>query len=424
MPRPPKTVLSVLPDAPFPAITGLQIRLATNLRVVRELAGRSHVLWFAEPDAERDIEALAAACDEAVFAGSPVPYASFSVRTRVGQRLRFVMEATARRRGRRYPMSLTYDEAGAEALVRDEVRRVAPDFVLLPIWFAHYAPALAADGRQVIIDAYDVLTEQTLNMVKSYGLRHPARLPGLLANHVGTRAQERLCLPASVEVWVNSEAQAERLRRLVPDTRTVVVGNVLDENDVEASPPPDGPTVGFIGAYGYPPNLAAAQHLAREVFPRLRRRVPEARLLLAGGGMDDRARAGLASVAGVEVLGRVPDSGAFMSSCAAMAFPLFFRSGPPLKVVEALARGRPVVASPQIAEALELTDGRDALVARKPAAAAEALANLLTDRSLAAGLAAEGRRVFEERFSLGATIGEARRHSVLGRAQRPDQIEA
>jgi glycosyltransferase involved in cell wall biosynthesis len=418
------SVLSVLPDAPFPTTTGLQIRLATNLRVVREFAGRSDVLWFAESRAERDLEALAGACDDALFAGSPFPYSAFSARARVGHRLRFVMEGAARRRGRRYPFSLIYDEVGAEALIRDTARRIEPDFVVLPIWFAHYAPGLVADGFRVIVDAYDVLTDQTFNMVKTYGLRHPARVPGLVANHVATRTQERLCLPACAEVWANSESQARRLRQLAPGTHTVVVANVLDEDDVEISSLPDAPIVGFISAYGYPPNLAAAQHLALKVFPRLRKLVPEATLLLAGGGMDPAIRARLAAVAGVETLGRVPDAGAFMSSCATMAYPLFFRSGPPLKVVEALARGRPVVASPQVAEGLELTDGRDVLVARRPVAAAEALARLLTDRVLAARLAKEGRRVFEARFSVTSAIREARRNSVLARAQRPDQIEA
>ena len=417
-----RTVLTVLPDVPFPATTGLQIRLATNLRIVRELAAVSTVLWFAEPAAERDVDALRAACDEAIFAGSPVT-SPFGIGTRVRQRLGFVADALARRRGGRYPASLVYDEAGAERLIVDAARRVEPDFVILPIWFAHYVPGLAATGHAVIADAYDVLTDQTLNLVKSYGLRHPLRLPGLGANYLATRSQERLCLPACAEVWANSEAQAGRLRELAPGTRTVVVGNVLDEKAIAPSPLPGTPTVGFISVYRYPPNLAAARHLAFDVLPRLRDELPGARLLLAGGGMDARLRAELTASAGVEVLGRVPDSGEFMSSCAAMAFPLFFRSGPPLKVVEALARGRPIVVSPEVGEALSLVDGRDALIARRPEDAAHALARLLTDRALAEELAEEGRRVFESRFSARAALAETRRHSLLGEGQRSDQTD-
>lgn len=415
------SVLSVLPDAPFPAITGLQIRLATNLRVIRALADRSLVLWFGDPRAERDLDALAGACDEATFAASPVRYAQFSPSARVGHRLEYVVDAAARRRGRRYPLSLGYDEAGAEELVREAARRLEADFVVLPIWFLHYAPGLAAAGQRVIVDAYDVLTDQTFNLLKTHGRRHPARLPGLAANHLATRVQERLYLPACTEVWANSEVQARRLRELSPSTRVIVVGNVLDEQAAEASPIPPTPAVGFISAYGYPPNLAAAQHLAFEVLPRLRRSLPDARLRLAGGGMSPERSARLAAVPGVEMLGRVPDSGAFMASCATMAFPLFFRSGPPLKVVEALARGRPVVVSPEMAEALGLINGRDALVAREPAATAKALARLLSDRGLAAEMASEGRQVFEARFSLASAIASARSHSLIGQAQRLDQ---
>jgi glycosyltransferase involved in cell wall biosynthesis len=394
-------------------MTGLQLRLLVILRVVRALGARSSAIYFDNGEPRGRPEELADLCDTVTCAGRTRPYATFSVRERVVQRLGFTVDALRRRLGTQYPFSLPYDAIGAGHRIAAEAARVGADVVVLPTFLGHYAPRLRADGRAVIGDATDVLEIQARNFLRQYGRRRPERLPGLLANYVAMRSLERLALPLCAEIWANSEPQAGELRQVAPRSDVVVIGNVLDEEEVTPSPLPREPVVGFIGSYRYTPNLDAARHLVEEVAPALRALRPDARVALAGAGLPRDVERRWNAAAGVDVLGRVPDSGAFMRSCRVLAFPLFFESGPPLKVVEALAHARPTVVSPEIGAALGLRDGHDALVASTARAGADAIARLMQDDALAERLARHGRETFERRFSLRSTVAEARRCSIL-----------
>ena len=60
----------------------------------------------------------------------------------------------------------------------------------------------------------------------------------------------------------------------------------------------------------------------------------------------------------VEVLGPVADSGRFMNDCAVLALPGFIHGGVPRKAIEDMARGKAVVASPELVEGLVIADGK------------------------------------------------------------------
>jgi glycosyltransferase involved in cell wall biosynthesis len=407
-----RAVLTVLPDLPVPATTGLQLRLLVVLHVIQALGARSSAVYFDNGEPRGRPEELADLCETVTCAGRTRPYATFSVGERVLQRVAFTVDAARARLGTSYPFSLPYDAIGAGERIADEAARVGAHVVLLPTFLGHYAPRLRADGLAVIGEATDVLEIQARNLLRRHGRRHPERIPGLLASYLATRSLERLALPLCAEIWANSEPQAAELARIAPGTAVIVVGNVLDEAEIAPSPLGTEPVVGFIGSYRYTPNLDAARHLVERVGPTLRARVPDARVALAGAGLPAEVERRWAAD-GIDVRGRVADSGEFMRSCRVLAFPLFFESGPPLKVVEALARARPTVVSPQVGAALGLRDGHDALIASTARAGADAIARVMRDDVLAEHLARHGRETFERRFSLRAAVAEARRHSML-----------
>ncbi|MBV9495645.1 MAG: glycosyltransferase [Acidobacteria bacterium] len=107
--------------------------------------------------------------------------------------------------------------------------------------------------------------------------------------------------------------------------------------EVHASAPPQPNTVGFIGSLDFLPNQEAAQWILDELWPRVIAQMPDARLSIAGSN----APAWLAP----RVLGRVADAQAFMSSMSVMIAPLFAGGGMRIKVLEAMALGKPVVAT-------------------------------------------------------------------------------
>ena len=173
------------------------------------------------------------------------------------------------------------------------------------------------------------------------------------------------------------------------------------------------PIIGFIGTYSYTPNLHAALFLAKQVLPQVRRVRPDAALKLAGAGMPQGEAAKLRSLPGVELLGRVEDSGRFMDECAVLALPVFLRGGVPVKLVEAMARGKAIVASPEVVAGLAIRDGREVLVRTQPEDFADAIVALLQDAPVREQIGANARATFIRDFSLSTVESTLRRQTVL-----------
>ena len=193
----------------------------------------------------------------------------------------------------------------------------------------------------------------------------------------------------------------------------LVVPNSLDEQAIHPAPVGKRPIVGFIGTYSYAPNLHAALFLAEQVFPQVLREFPDAVLRLAGANLPQASIAKLRGLPQVEILGQVADSGRFMDECAVLALPVFLRGGVPLKLVEAMARGKAIVASPEVIGGLNIADGEAVVIRTKAEDFASAIVTLLRDVSLRERMGANARVTFERDFSISSAEAMLRRDSVL-----------
>ena len=106
--------------------------------------------------------------------------------------------------GNRYPFSMSYDRIGAAEIVLAEARRVQADFVILPSFMLHYAAVLKRSKFCVIADAIDVLTELSAQFLTRLTANNARGRPGLYANYLASRSQERISFPQCCEVWVTS----------------------------------------------------------------------------------------------------------------------------------------------------------------------------------------------------------------------------
>jgi len=275
------------------------------------------------------------------------------------------------------------------------------DIVILPSVFMHYTDRLAAEGFRVIADAYDVLSEITASLMKSHREENWQKRLSLYANYLACRAQERIFLPRCDEIWATSWSEAEVLSRIAPRTRILVVPNSLDERIIRPNGQiPMGDYVGFLGLYSFQPNLEAALFLAEQVFPAVIARRPAARLRLAGAHLPEEARKRLGRIPNIDLLGLVPDSGKF--------------------IVESMARGKAVVARPELVDGLPVLDGKDLLVRTDPEEFAKAIVDLLARPEEAARLGENARRTFVDNWSTESALKNMRRKSILSRRGNGD----
>ncbi|HET7825412.1 MAG TPA: glycosyltransferase family 4 protein [Anaeromyxobacter sp.] len=201
-------------------------------------------------------------------------------------------------------------------------------------------------------------------------------------------------------ITVTSRHDEARVRAARPAARVAVVPNGVDVEHYRprpGDPPPDRSTILFFGALDYHPNQDGILHFLDEVWPRLLRTHPSARLRILGRRPPPAllARRGPA----VEVGGFVEDLRPSIASAAAIVVPLRLGGGTRLKILEAMAMARPVVSTALGAEGIEAAHGKELLVADGPDRFAGEVARLLDDPALGARLGHAARALVETRYS-------------------------
>jgi glycosyltransferase involved in cell wall biosynthesis len=251
------------------------------------------------------------------------------------------------------------------------------------------AAALAglARRRPVIYNAHNLESAYRHELAASGGLGSPEQL----------RRFERGVLARSAEAWMVSEADAAAARELCPQATLRLVPNVVDVSAiVPVEPDVSARRALFVGNFTYEPNRTGLDFLVEQVLPRVWERLSDARLRLVGAGLDtppsDDPR--------VEALGFVDDLADAYAGVSAAVVPLLQGGGTPLKFVEALAYGLPVVATPRAAAGLAVRDGEHCLLADGAEAYADALVRVLRDG--APELGRNGRALAADRYSIDA----------------------
>lgn len=154
------------------------------------------------------------------------------------------------------------------------------------------------------------------------------------------------------------------------------------------------PSVLFVGNFRHRPNIDAAIRLVRDIHPRVRAHHPDARLYIVGEGPPQ----GLIDLAddGVVVTGRAASVTPYLERAAVVAAPIRFGGGVRVKVLEAMAAAKPVVASPVAAAEAA---GDHLLLAETDDQFAEAIVGLLRAPEQRAALGTAGRAWVEKHAS-------------------------
>ncbi len=406
-------VLHLTTEFPWPATSGGSVRTVSQLRILASLpeVETLTVLSVAEKlvtDAER--RAFAAAIPKLrvlppVF--HPVHLFDFK---------RYIPRVVALRALRGVPyLAGKWDSRALRKMLRRELSDVAVDVVYIDhLGMARYLDDIESErpACRIVLDQHNVESE----FFKQFADRKTG-LKKLIANdeYRASVRFEKAALKAAHAVVAISTEDAKHFDALA-GIHAHVVPMVLPFERKER-PRTATPNLCYVGNLRWHPNVAGLDWFCRDVWPKIRARVPDVTFEIAGIGLDKDASGKVRvpdawKVHGVTTVGFMEDLEPLYQRSLAMLAPVFGGSGVRVKMLEGFRAGMPVVTTPDGAFGLPLTDGREALVAGDPEAFAERVARLVHDETLRQRVREGGYAYLEQHHSLAAAQGVMRK--VLG----------
>ncbi len=393
----PVRILVLTAALPFPPVWGAAIR---NYQFLRHLASRHRVwlLTYVRPGDAAGIAGLEAA----------------------GVTVRAVADpGTGKRMAQLRSLFSTRSYLGGwlhHAAMQHEIDRLLAeeDIDVVLVEGSHLARFRFGGRIPVVLDEHNVEYEVLERTFRSE--RSPLRRGFAWLEYVKFRREERAAWRAASWIVVTSERERDLIRRAGCVTPSTSVPNGVDLEYLAPCPGSEPDRLLFTGRISYRPNTDAVLHFVRRVLPLIRLRRPEASLTVVGAGAPVEVR----RLAGprVELTGAVADVRPYWRRSAVVVAPIRFGGGTRLKIVEAMAMGRPVVSTSLGCEGLEVTPGEHLLVADSPPDFADAVVRLLEDAELREELGRRGRQLVEARYDwrrLSAGLERVIVRAALGR---------
>jgi polysaccharide biosynthesis protein PslH len=286
-----------------------------------------------------------------------------------------------------------------EAMVsclRERLARETWDAVVVE--FAQMAVNLTGLPRGVpcVVDEHNV--EYDLQRRSATSSSNPLRRTFLEANWRKLRREELAVWRTFDGVSVTSPRDLSIVQAHAPRARCVLSPNGVDLDEfTPPAGPPEPDTVIFFGAHNYFPNADGLRFLFAEIWPLVLAARPSVQLRIVG----PLPPADIVALQPPNVAfeGYVTDIVAEVGRAAVAIAPLRIGGGTRLKIVEAMALARPVVATSIGAEGIEVQHDRHLILADAPRNFADAVLRMLTQPAEAAALGLRGRRLVEGAYS-------------------------
>ena len=392
-------ILFLAHRVPFPPDRGDKIR---SFHILKHLAMRHRVHLVAFADDRRDLEAHPEF--DALLAERVVVWRGKS-------QWRSLLQALVS--GQPASVTAFADPSANRAVSRLLARHSIDAIYVFSSQMAQYLPSPCT--VPVVMDFVDVDSAKFAAYAKDS--HWPKRM--IFAREARTLLAHdvRIARQVTAGVFV-SEPEAALFRRTSGAANLVALENGIDTDtfDPEKVAPAasEHPMILFTGQMDYRPNIEGVTWFADAILPQLRERVPQVRFAIVGRSPSPEVRA-LGERPGVAVTGEVPDVRPWLAAADVVVAPLKLARGIQNKVLEAMAMGRPVVASTAAAEGID--HGGSIRVGADADAIACHVLELLTQPTTAATLGAAARRRVCERYGWGAALAPL--ESMLGLAAEP-----
>jgi glycosyltransferase involved in cell wall biosynthesis len=223
---------------------------------------------------------------------------------------------------------------------------------------------------------------------------------------------ERLAIRRCEGTFVCSEIDRKKLQQLSSTDKVIAVPNAvaMHTNGLALT---SSLTLLLLGDYSYAPNRLGAEFFIDKVWPRVIATVPGASITIAGLRSELISQS-VAPPEGIDFPGFVTDLDAAYAGARIVVCPILSGGGTRVKVMEAAAYGKPIVATTIGAEGIDLANNIEIVLRDSPEAFAEACITLLQDYHKAAETGMRAAQAIEARYERSRVVTELAR--VLSRS--------
>lgn len=159
----------------------------------------------------------------------------------------------------------------------------------------------------------------------------------------------------------------------------------------------------FFGAMDIVYNWEAALHFAKNIFPSIKDEIKEARFFIVGNNPPESIKR-IGNGVDIIVTGYVRNVLDYFCDCEVFVAPLRNPGGILVKILQAFASGRPVVAFTEANLGIGAKDGEEIVISDSPNDFSEKVISLMRSQSLWEKIAEGGRDLFSRKFSYERTI--------------------
>jgi glycosyltransferase involved in cell wall biosynthesis len=283
-------------------------------------------------------------------------------------------------------------------LLKNELKKQQFDcFILEDISILNLAKVICRyqPGSRIIYDAYNVntkLAEATFKKGKTEK-----------ENYLEIKKCESNLSLFVTEVFTCSN---DDLNELVEMNNKKISGTVIPNGvkidskllDVKEETSVTDNNIIFCGSMDYFPNQEGLIWFCKEVFPLMLKENPQIKLMVVGRGEPGDELNNLLKHDSIIFFGMVDDVNDYYKKAAVAIVPLLSGSGTRLKLLEAMGCKTPVVSTTAGAEGINYTEKKNILIADDNASFANAVVELLNDRSLAGSIATAAYSFVKENY--------------------------
>jgi polysaccharide biosynthesis protein PslH len=246
-----------------------------------------------------------------------------------------------------------------------------------------------------ILTFYDIGFAQSarfISLEKDPWLRWRSRIYSFQMEHWEPKYTQKFDLALTV-----SQADKDLLLGKNTRLRVEIIPNGVDTHTYQPLPVYSlKPNLLFIGNMSYLPCVDAAIFLVQKILPRLLENIPDIEIWIVGADPVPE----VLDLAGekVHITGRVPDISPYYERSTLAVVPIRAGGGTRLKILEAMALGRPVVSTTIGCEGLDVVNGKHLLIADQPDDFANQIIRLIQDKDLYGRIVANAKALVSEQY--------------------------